>query len=604
MKPHFILLIFSLFYLHLSAQEKYADVFLDENLSALREGVDEDLIKEIKESPIREYALRLLKKPDLSKTRLQSYSSYLLPNLLAKKLKTTGYSQFENPTGIYFNQGDEIALWVNNPSNQLLKLKVANWDDQNFTLEEYPLKDGLNTFIAKNKGNSYIEYFVEDEDNRPAVHVHVFSGEENGVFDIKKHNNEDWKNILSNAKSPVIDILGEYTHLAYSVNSLKKYSPDNGVELVSLYDSIINIQHQIMGLTGANEVPRNRMFGRVIWRGFMHADGIGAAFHDNTMENVAHVENLRKNPWGVAHEFGHVNQVRPNMKWVGTTEVTNNIYSVWTQYLFNPESPKLEREKLQDYDEQKVGGRITSFMESAFIHRQPWLTQAGPDRWDRERPRDWGGDHFVKLVPLWQLQLYFVVAGESNHWENKNFYGEIFQKAMKAAPTPDKDDAYYQLEFIKNASDVAKLDLTDFFEQAGLLLPIDLWVDDYTCAQMTITEDQIASVKKYASKYKKPNTSVLHYITANSVDIYKNQEKLKGKSRKGFSLKDSKVIIDNDQWQGAVAFETYQGDKLIKIAFRGAGSLDNSKTIVHTPEGATTVKAVGWNGKRKNVISL
>src|SRR5699024_6496707 len=197
-----------------------------------------------------------------------------------------------------------------------------------------------------------------------------------------------------------------------------------------------------------------------------------------------------------------------------------------------------------------------------------------------------------------------VVAGESNKWETSNFYGEIFQKAIKAAPTPGKDDAYYQLEFIKNACDVAKLDLTDFFEQAGLLLPIDLWVDDYTCAQMTITEEQIATVRNYATKYKKPNTSVLHYITANSVDIFKYQEKIKGKTSKGFSVEDGKVTIDNDQWQGAVAFETYQGDELIKIAFRGAGSLDNSQTIVHTPEGSTVVKAVGWNGKRKNVISL
>ncbi len=69
-------------------------------------------------------------------------------------------------------------------------------------------------------------------------------------------------------------------------------------------------------------------------------------------------------------------------------------------------------------------------------------------------------------------------------------------------------------------------------------------------------------------------------------------------------MEDGKIIIDNDKWQGAVAFETYQGDKLIKIAFRGAASPDNSQTIVHTPEGSTTVKAVSWNGKRKNVTSL
>ncbi|HLR49985.1 MAG TPA: hypothetical protein VK076_05385 [Candidatus Sphingobacterium stercoripullorum] len=125
MKRHFILFIFSWFILQLSAQEKYAEVFLDENLSTLQAEVNEDLINEIEESSIREYALALLKNPDLSKSRLQNYDSYLHPKLLTKKLKTTPYSQFENPTGIYFKQGEEIALWVNSPSNQALNLKVA-----------------------------------------------------------------------------------------------------------------------------------------------------------------------------------------------------------------------------------------------------------------------------------------------------------------------------------------------------------------------------------------------------------------------------------------------------------------------------------------------
>src|SRR5699024_12675134 len=143
-------------------------------------------------------------------------------------------------------------------------------------------------------------------------------------------------------------------------------------------------------------------------------------------------------------------------------------------------------------------------------------------------------DHFVKLVPLWQLQLYFAVAGEGNKWGNKDFYSQVYTKAIDTPIAKDKKDAYYQLNFIKNACDAAKLDLTDFFEYSGLLRTIHLLVDDYSVAQMTISEEDIVEVKKYAAKYPKPTTPVLHYLTANNVDIYKNKGEVNGKTNKGF----------------------------------------------------------------------
>src|SRR5690606_27118863 len=264
--------------------------------------------------------------------------------------------------------------------------------------------------------------------------------------------------------------------------------------------------------------------------------------------------------------------------------------------------PKLERERLKDYDGNTIGGRITSYMESAFVHHQPWLTQAGPDRWQRERPRDWGGDHFVKLVPLWQLQLYFAVVGEGYAWGNKDFYGDVFIKAIDNPVTDADQDSYYQLEFVKNACDASKLDLTDFFAHSGILAPIDLIVDDYTVGRMKITSKDIQQVKSYAAKYPKPNTPVLHYLTANSVDIYKNQAAVSGTKGVGFDQQDNKIVLDNEMWKNAVAFETYAADKLIKIAFRGAGSADARTTTVQTPKGTTSVKAVGWDGNRIEVL--
>lgn len=584
------------------AQDIDASLFSNPNLSVLKKNVTQADIDKIESPVLRESANQLLTGNYPLKERMKSYECYLSPFILSKQLKTSPYSQFENPTGIYFNKGDKAIVWVGVTKGADIELRVTNWGDEHYKDRKYLLKEGYNIINIENKGNSYISYFSDDKVSKNKIQVHILGGQVNGVFELGKDDNKRWADLLDHATSPVLDIVGKQTHLAYSVASLKREAPNEGVELIQLYDSIINIQHQIMGLVKNKRVPKNHMFGRVIWKGFMHADGTGAAFHDNTMKDIANVTKLRKNSWGVAHEFGHVNQVRPDMKWVGTTEVTNNIYSVWTQYVYNPDAPKLEREKLRDYDGAKIGGRITAYMESAFVHRHPWLTQAGNDRWDRERPRDWGGDHFVKLVPLWQLQLYFAVAGNGNSWGNKDFYGDIFIKAIDAPVQQGHQDSYYQLEFIKRACDAAKLDLTDFFEQSCMLFPIDLWVDDYTCAQMTITEDDIRKVKSYASKYKKPSTPVLHYITANSVDVYRKKLPLQGISGNGFTKEEKQLIIDNGAWQNAVAFETYAGDKLTKVAFVGAGSDDVKTTIVHTPEGTTSVKAVGWDGARKEVL--
>ncbi len=584
------------------AQINTTDIFKNVNLTALQKNVTSEDISGIQNPIFKRVAQQLYNKEYPLAQRYRSYSQYLSPKVLASQLKTSPYSQYENPTGIYFNTGDSAVIWVGKTHGATPSLRVTNWDNEKFAQKDYPLKEGYNTFKIENQGNAYIHNYTDGNVSKKKLDIHILSGQLNEIFDISKHTNEDWKKILNNASGPVIDIVGKQVHLAYAVSSLKVHAPDQGVELIQLYDSIIGIQHQIMGLKQTKRIPKNRMFGRVIWKGFMHADGIGAAFHDNTMKDIASVTNLRKNSWGVAHEFGHVNQVRPNMKWVGTTEVTNNIYSVWTQYIYNTATPKLEREKLKDYDEPTVGGRITAYMESAFIHRQPWLTQAGPDRWDRERPRDWGGDHFVKLVPLWQLQLYFAVAGQGNSWGNSNFYGDIFTKAIDAPQTKGKSDAYYQLEFIKNACDATKLDLSDFFEKSGMLTPIDLWVDDYTCAQMTITNEDILTVKKYTSKYPKPSTPVLHYITANSVKAYQNKLEVMGATGKGYSKEDKKLLIDNNKWQNAVAYETYIGDRLVKVTFVGAGSADASTTTVRTPKGTTSVKAVSWDGKRIDVL--
>ena len=57
--------------------------------------------------------------------------------------------------------------------------------------------------------------------------------------------------------------------------------------------------------------------------------------------------------------LGHVNQISPGLKWVSTTEVTNNVYSVCVRYQFGRDSMPLEQEKCNDGNNNNVlGGRF------------------------------------------------------------------------------------------------------------------------------------------------------------------------------------------------------------------------------------------------------
>lgn len=605
MKKNILLCMFLVITIVSYAQDTEKDLiknksfFADELYSTADTKIKPKDVEKISNKLIKNSLQQMLDGTYESEFRVQDYKNYRNPYSLANELKTSTYSQFENPTGIYFTKGEEAVVIVGDYTDRVF-LRIMNFGKDGGD-SFYQLKKGINVIKPTNSGSGYIGYYSDNKSYKiDDVKINILGGAVTGYFDSSKHSNDDWQRLLDKEGSEVLDIIGNRVQLVYAKESLKKYSPDNGLELIALYDSIITIQHGIMGLNKYNRVPENHMFGRVIWNGYMHADGIGAAFHDQTMNSIADIKKLRMDPWGVAHEFGHVNQVRPWMKWTGTTEVTNNIFSIWTKYLFNPTNIMLEKEKKKDYDGEIIGGRISSYMESAFINKYQWLTQPGPDRWDRKNERDWGGDHFVKLVPLWQLQLYHAVAGEGNSWYKPDFYADIYIQAIDNDEEPE-NAAQAQLNFVIKACDVTQTDLTDFFEISGILQPIDLWVDDYTCSQMTITQDDINAVKSYASKYDKPVSPVIHYITANTVDYFKNKLPIKGELNKGFTKEDNLLIVDNNLWENVVAFETYKGKELVKIAFGGLGSFDNSTTTVRLPEGSTHVEAVAWDGTKKTV---
>lgn len=433
-----------------------SNVFANEYMLALKPNVTRDRIARIKDPFVRGLAEQMAEKKFDRKARALTAEPYEPVKDLAERLRTSQYSKFENPTGIFFEEGEDVLLVMGDSKGEKLNLVIHNFG-RDGGHSSYPLKEGVNIIRAKNKGLGYIEYFTPNYKKAPKVHLSILSGKVNGVFVGGVSKNSDWKRMLENSPTEVVDIVGNRVHLVYPVEELKQFCPDKGEELIALYDRIIGMEQRIMGLYKYRMLPKNRMFGRVIWNGFMHADGTGAAFHNGTMKEVGNPDKIPGSAWGIAHEFGHVNQVRPAMKWVSTGEVTNNIYSAYVNYMLNPSSMRLEHERINGGDGNMIGGRFNAYLNNGILKGENWLVQSGPDKRSGGDNRPMVHDHFVKLAPLWQLELYFKVAGKGN----PDFYPDIFYKAIKM-DTRGKKDGELQLAFMKNACDAARQDLTDF----------------------------------------------------------------------------------------------------------------------------------------------
>ena len=128
--------------------------------------------------------------------------------------------------------------------------------------------------------------------------------------------------------------------------------------------------------------------------------------------------------------------------------------------------------------------------------------------------------------------------------------------------------------------------------------PIDKDMDDYSRAQLTITEEQCREVVKYASRYPKPASPVIYYLSAHSVDAFRKRLPVDGVYGKGLSFGKDKCTVSHEYWKNVAVFETYKGDELTYVSMVGTDSPDRSTTLLRFPEGSTRIEAVSWDGKR------
>lgn len=596
-------------------------VFSDALCTTLRPGVTPAEIDAIPVAFLRQLAMSIYTGTYRTDYRVASFEAYEPVGVLASRLKTNTYNQYENPTGIFFKAGETVPVFADGiPEGMNVKLIVHNWgnpEGESGTESSYALTNGINFVKPAHRGNGYVSYYTTEYATAPDIKLHFARGNVNGYFDAERgDDNALWQSLLANACSDILDIRCKRLQGAFPVARLKEHCPTDGVGLARNWDNLVMRERQILGMPDYVAEPKNRQFCRVVWSGFMFADGIGAAAHDGSVAEWLKPDAASFGWWGLAHELGHVNQVRPSLKWVGCGETTNNIYSAWVEFSEGV-SHRLEGEKtgIDDYGWIK-GGRFQAYFDQALRQGKPWQRQEGPDYFGSAdesvtvASQDYTGkkgasvtvktrnyDHFVKVCPFWQLQLYGTQCG---------FAPDVFGKtiaALQNASDANMSNGMQQLRFIKTVCDETGLNFLPFFEKAGMFKPVQIYVTDYGNDWIMISQEMCDELTAYVEQkgYPLPEGEV-NYITALNWQCYKDRLPVTGPDQvgRGCTKSGTFVTVPHSQWQNAVAFETYDAaGNLLRITMAGLGSDDsNSKTQVLYPSGSAYIMAVGWDGTR------
>lgn len=574
-----------------------ADLFADKTCSALKPGVTRAQILALSDdddSFLKQLALSIFD-GNYPMERVATYQPYMTVETLADELKTSEYNKFENPTGIYFKANERAVIFVDD-INTTLTLTVVDWSEAGGEQKTYyTLLPGSNLLSISHRGLGYISYYTDDYLSAPEVKIHIASGMLNGYFDLERGDqNTYWQSLLTNEETQeceILDIRGKYVQLAFDKASLAANNPDRGREMIQEYDNIIKMEQDVMGIDRFGWRTTNRMFARRSYSGNPNANELGVSFPALNVKP----ENIRTNSWEIGHEFGHVNQVRPGLKWQGTTEVTNNIYSATVQYHYTPDNLRLEQEKIGDGEggAAMVGNRFNCYLNNGIIKGQNWLFQKGQNN---PNPETGAGDLFVRLCPFWQLQLYNHIA----RLGATDFYPQIIE-IIRNTDESNMNNKELQFNFMRNTCKVMNANMLEFFEKCGMLKPYDHDVSDYGGAvRLTITQEEIDEFKAeiQAHEYPQPASPVIYYISGNSVDAFKNKLDVVGRTGEGVSGTGSTRLVTAATWKNVVMFETYAGNELVKLTLPFTNYKDRTATTVFYPDGSTRIEAVAWDGKR------
>ena len=500
----------------------YSTLFTDASCSELKTGITEDDIAQCEYPFFKNIAYYMIKGKYPAEFRISEFKAYPNPDIQSETHKTNPYSQLDNPTGISVKAGENLIVLVGDTHGYDIGLRVQNLDapeNDGFGGVTYLLNQGINKLTISEQGLVYVMYVTKTLDDPAAapVKIHFASGKVNGYFDSQNpEHNGRWSELLNKATNRYFDVLGKYAHLTFETSDLRTYTGSKGDELIDLYDKIVYSEQQLLGLEKYDKMFRNRMYLNVMYKSYMYATAYHTAYNRTTMNEICSPEKLKTSAcWGPAHEIGHCNQTRPGVLWGGNTEVTNNIMSEYIQTTIFGQPSRIQVEDMGITYRNRYSKAWSGIIATGNPHAD--FQNLGKNN---------ANDVFCKLVPFWQLELYFgKVLGRTplQQADKGGFYPEVYEYARNKDYT-GMTHGEIQLDFVYACSKISGMNLLDFFTKWGFLTPVDKELDDYGKKQLTVTQDMIDALKQKVNALGGTRLDVaLEYISDNTYELYKTK---------------------------------------------------------------------------------
>ncbi|MBR1469183.1 MAG: M60 family metallopeptidase, partial [Prevotella sp.] len=572
------------FYQHNSYMgDIFKQYFADNLCTTLKDGITEDDINQIPVEEVRNVAKSMLAGTYSTEFRIGEFSAVRPLGELRNELRNShSYCDHENPTGINFSEGETVLVAVEGISSSPVSLVVRNFGPTVFASSSYPLSNGVNVIKCNNKGNGYISYYTSNWKEASKVKIHFIGASEQGYFSpkYKGHTNADWKRLLAKAKGDCFDLHGEFIDCVFPVSAYKSNCPNDGEWLMAAYDSVVSIERELMGVYKyKHEVP-NRQCAITVAQsaGLYHASNDGFCVPVNALRDPTSRQYY--DFWGAAHELGHNNQTW-GFKWVGLTEVTNNVMSAYVEH-------KLRTDGWHRLENEANRFRCYKYTDEGIRQGKPWLPSVS-------------GDVFVTLVPLWQLLVYTRIAGIQ-----PDAYPDMYEKMRTMASQIDQmNNGQQQVNFMRQWCHITKTNYLEFFKTCGMFQAINQEVGDYSTTQHTITQAMLNTLQREIENAGYPEApAALHFIDVYNYPIFRDKKALVPNTvGKGCTLSGSNVRIQHSQWQNVVGFETYDASgKLLHITNYGRGEGGTTANYTNcewkTSEKPAYIMAVGYDGTK------
>lgn len=368
----------------------------------------------------------------------------------------------------------------------------------------------------------------------PQIKLHFATGKVNGYYDSQ---NPDLQNraseLLAKAVDPYFDVLGKYAHLTFPVKRFKSHTKDLK-QLIDYYDQILYNEQMLMGLMKYNRVFENRMYFNVMYHSYMYSTSYHTGYHDDTLAELCDDNRFKSVVWGPAHEVGHSNQTRPGLKWLGTTEVTNNIMSEYIQTTVFEQDSRLQ---VEDTGNKVASNRYSKAWNNIVVDK---LAHSKEE------------DVFCKLVPFWQLELFMGKVNGMTPLKQEDkggFYPDVYEYVRNHDDLQTTGEQ--QLEFVYIASLCAKMNLLDFFEQWGFLKPVDIEIEDYSKGKVVITQQQADEIRRRVETlgFPKPDMPIV-YISDNNYNVFASKTPIE----KGSASRTGNILTMSD-WKNVIVYE-------------------------------------------------